>query len=218
MRNGTDLRHHPVLDSHVQITRKYSTTMCSMCSCSDQRSQNNLLWSMKGVESLRMQSFKGFWKSRKIPGLDLWESRDRDLEKIPGSRDILGSRRGLTIRRSHYYTFSFYLLSFFFFFLKLLSIIYKLEKWRCLLASPLHPPLDALTNLVWHSDTSRWLVHRSFLSDRDSIKTWYVTSGASSPTHPTISSLSKHPQLSILYTSPPRPEPSKALAVHNASE
>ena len=23
---------------------------------------------MKGVESLRMQSFKGFWKSRKIPG------------------------------------------------------------------------------------------------------------------------------------------------------
>ena len=53
-----------------------------------------------------------------------------------------------TIRRSHYYTFSFYLLSFFFFFLKLLSIIYKLEKWRCLLASPLHPPLDALTNLV----------------------------------------------------------------------
>ena len=46
--------HHPVLDSHVQITRKYSTAMCSMCSCSDQRSQNKLLWSMKGIESLRI--------------------------------------------------------------------------------------------------------------------------------------------------------------------
>ena len=32
------------------------------------------------VDSLGMQSFKGFWKSRKIPGLDFWESRD-----IPGS-------------------------------------------------------------------------------------------------------------------------------------
>ena len=68
--------HHPVLDFHTQITRKYSTAMCSMCSCSDQRSQNNLLWSMKWVESLRMQSFKGFWKSWKIPGLNFWESRD----------------------------------------------------------------------------------------------------------------------------------------------
>ena len=98
-------------------------------------------------------------------------------------------------------------------------IICNFGKWRSLVPPlPLHSPLDALSNLVWHSDTSRWLVHRFFLSDRDSIKTWYVTSGASSPTHPTISSLSKHPQLSILYTSPPRPEPSKALAVHNASE
>ena len=50
---------------------------------------------MKGVESLRIQSFKGFWKSRKIPGLDFRESRDRDFEKIPGSRDIPGSRWGL---------------------------------------------------------------------------------------------------------------------------
>ena len=94
--------HHPVLDSHVQITRKYSTAMCSMCSCSDQRSQNNLLWSMKGVESLRMQSFKGFWKSRKIPGLDFWESRDRDFEKIPGSRDIPGSRLPMWDVRSRF--------------------------------------------------------------------------------------------------------------------
>ena len=31
---------------------------------------------MKGVESLRKQSFKGFWKSWKIPGLDFRESRD----------------------------------------------------------------------------------------------------------------------------------------------
>ena len=62
--------HHPMLDFHTQITRKYSTAMCSMCSCSDQRSENNLLSAMKGVESLRMQSFKGLWKSRKIPGLD----------------------------------------------------------------------------------------------------------------------------------------------------
>ena len=29
--------HHPVLDSHVQITRKYSTAICCMCSRSDQR-------------------------------------------------------------------------------------------------------------------------------------------------------------------------------------
>ena len=36
-------------------------------------SQNKLLWSMK---SLRIQSFKGSWKSRKIPWLDFWESRD----------------------------------------------------------------------------------------------------------------------------------------------
>ena len=39
---------------------------------------------MKGVESLRIQLFKGFWKSRKIPGLNFWESRDWDFEKIPG--------------------------------------------------------------------------------------------------------------------------------------
>ena len=50
---------------------------------------------MRGVESLRIQSFRGFWKSRKIPGLDFWESLDRDFEKIPGSRDIPGSRRSL---------------------------------------------------------------------------------------------------------------------------
>ena len=67
-------------------------------SCRRQRPQNKLLWSMKGIESLRIQSFKGFWKSRKIPGLDFWESRDRDFEKIPGSRDIPGSRRGLVMR------------------------------------------------------------------------------------------------------------------------
>ena len=53
-------------------------------SCSDIRSQNKLLWSMKGVEILKIQSFKGFWKSRKIPELDFWESRDWDFEKIPG--------------------------------------------------------------------------------------------------------------------------------------
>ena len=62
--------------------------MCSMCSCSDQRSQNNLLRSLKGVESRRMQ-YKGFWKSQKIPGLDFWESRDRDFENIPGYPGIL---------------------------------------------------------------------------------------------------------------------------------
>ena len=50
---------------------------------------------MKGVESLIIQSFKSFWKSWKIPGLDIWETRDRDFGKIPGSRDILGSRRSL---------------------------------------------------------------------------------------------------------------------------
>ena len=62
---------------------------------SDQRSHNRLLWLMKWVESLRIQSFKCFWKSQKILGLDFWESRDWDFEKIPGSRDIPGSRRGL---------------------------------------------------------------------------------------------------------------------------
>ena len=31
-------------------------------------SQNKLLWSMKGMKSLRIQSFKGSWKSRKITG------------------------------------------------------------------------------------------------------------------------------------------------------
>ena len=50
---------------------------------------------MKGVESSRIQSFKGFWKSRYIPGLNFCESLDRDFEKIPGSRDIQGSRRNL---------------------------------------------------------------------------------------------------------------------------
>ena len=40
---------------------------------------------IKGLTSLSIQSFKGSWKSRKIPGLDFWESRDRDFEKIPGS-------------------------------------------------------------------------------------------------------------------------------------
>ena len=83
------------VDFHTLITRKYSRAICSMCSCSDQRSQNKLLWSMKGVESLRIQLFKGFRKSRNIPGLYFWESRDRDFEKIPGSRDIPGSRWGL---------------------------------------------------------------------------------------------------------------------------
>ena len=39
---------------------------------------------MKGVESLRIQSFKGFWKSQKILGLDFWESPGRDFEKNPG--------------------------------------------------------------------------------------------------------------------------------------
>ena len=51
---------------------------------------------MKGVESLRIQSFKCFRKSWKIPGLDFWESRDRDFENILGSRDTSESRRGLT--------------------------------------------------------------------------------------------------------------------------
>ena len=51
--------------------------------------------SIKWVKSPRKQLFKGFWKSRNIPGLYFWESRDRDFEKIPGSRDIPGSRRGL---------------------------------------------------------------------------------------------------------------------------
>ena len=57
-------------------------------SCTDQRSQNKLIWSMKGVESLRIQSFSrrafgnpknpvirffwipgsGFWKNPGIPG------------------------------------------------------------------------------------------------------------------------------------------------------
>ena len=41
---------------------------------------------MKGVESLRIESFKGFWKSWQFQGLDFWESQDRDFEKIPGSR------------------------------------------------------------------------------------------------------------------------------------
>ena len=41
---------------------------------------------MKGVESLRIESFKGFWKSRQFQGLDFWESQDRDFEKIPESR------------------------------------------------------------------------------------------------------------------------------------
>ena len=53
-------------------------------SCSDQRSQSKLLWPIKGVKSLRIQSFKGFWKSRKILGSDFWESRDWDFEKNPG--------------------------------------------------------------------------------------------------------------------------------------
>ena len=81
--------HQPVLDFHTQITSKYSTAMCIMCSSSDQRSQNNMLWSMKGVESLRMQSFKRFWKSR-----------DREFEKIPRSREIPGSRRSLVTAKT----------------------------------------------------------------------------------------------------------------------
>ena len=51
-----------------------------------QRYQSKLLLSMKGVESLRIQLFKGLWKSRNIPGLYFWESRGQDFEKIPGSR------------------------------------------------------------------------------------------------------------------------------------
>ena len=85
--------HHPVLDSHVQITRKYSTAMCSMCSCSDQRSQNKLLWSMKGIESLRIQSFKGFCKSRKILGLD----ENPGIGIMKKSQDIPGSRRSVVM-------------------------------------------------------------------------------------------------------------------------
>ena len=55
---------------------------------------------MKGVESLnRIQSLKGFWKSRKIPGFNFWESQDRDFEEIPGSRRglVVGSLRAPSV-------------------------------------------------------------------------------------------------------------------------
>ena len=47
---------------------------------------------MKGVESLKIQSFKGFWKYRKIPGLDfenprigiLKQSWDPGIPQEPG--------------------------------------------------------------------------------------------------------------------------------------
>ena len=48
-------------------------------SCTDQRPQNKLIGSMKEVESLRIQSFQGFWISWKIPGLDFWESWDLEF-------------------------------------------------------------------------------------------------------------------------------------------
>ena len=57
--------------------------------------------SFKGIKTSccgqLIQLFKGFWKSRKIPGLYFWESRDQDFEKIPGSQDIPGSRRSLVM-------------------------------------------------------------------------------------------------------------------------
>ena len=54
---------------------------------------------MKGVESIRIQLLKGFWNSRKIPGLDYLESWDRDFQKNSGSRDNPGFRRGLVMAK-----------------------------------------------------------------------------------------------------------------------
>ena len=52
---------------------------------------------LKWLTALEYSHLRGFWKSRKIPVLDFLESWDRDFEKIPGSRDIPGSRRGLVL-------------------------------------------------------------------------------------------------------------------------
>ena len=71
--------------------------------------QNKLLWSMKGAESLRKQSFMGFWKSQKKQDYNF--ELPRFWKNLGLSRDSLRAWPGTVLRNGKIKKWSYLMIS-----------------------------------------------------------------------------------------------------------